>query len=211
MREETASIRERKPVSFTMMLRVSGIIALTGLMLGILQKWLDTFAVNDLPWILQKLDIINFFGRLGIWIFLAVLIAVIMPTPWWASLNTFLFLISMVAGYYLYCRIFLGFLPGSYMMIWITVSFTSLILGFLCWYAKGEGPVGILVTGGILGVLLAQAFILRHGIYMTHGTEAILWILAILLLRRDPKEEAVVLMLSVITAYLYQVFIPYWG
>jgi hypothetical protein len=39
-------------------------IAMAGFALGVLQKWLDSGAVNELPIILQRIDIGNYFGRL---------------------------------------------------------------------------------------------------------------------------------------------------
>ncbi len=37
---------------------------MAGFALGVLQKWLDSGAVNELPIILQRIDIGNYFGRL---------------------------------------------------------------------------------------------------------------------------------------------------
>lgn len=112
-------------------------IILLGVALGVLQKWLDATAANTLPLLLQRLDIGNYFGRLAIWILIGTAVSVYSASPLRAGINTFCFFISMVAGYYLYCHYVLGFLPRSYMMIWVLMSFASFFLAMVCWYAKG--------------------------------------------------------------------------
>ena len=133
--------RIRKPDKSTprhIQILVSIGIAMAGFALGVLQKWLDSGAVNELPVILQRIDIGNYFGRFAIWILLGTVISVYARTPIRAAINTFLFFICMVAGYYLYCHYVLGFLPRTYMMVWVIFSLVSPILAFICWYAKGE-------------------------------------------------------------------------
>ena len=133
-------------------------IALLGFFLGVLQKWIDGTGGSNLPLILQQLDIGNYFGRLAIWILLATAISVYSESPLRAAINTFFFFISMLAGYYLYCNYILGFLPRTYMMMWIVISFASIFMAYICWYAKGDGIIAIIISSVIMGVLLAQAF-----------------------------------------------------
>ena len=130
-----------------------------------------------------------------------------------AGVNTFCFFISMVAGYYLYCHYVLGFLPRSYMMIWVLMSFASFFLAMVCWYAKGEGAPAVLLSAVILGALLAQAVNLRidRGFYVYHLMEVFTWLAGVLLLRRRGKEFAVEMGLSVVAAVLYQLILPHWG
>lgn len=188
-------------------------IILFGFALGVLQKWMDGSAVNTFPVIIQQLGIVNYFGRLAIWILLATAISVYARSPLRAAVNTFFFFISMLAGYYLYCNYILGFLPKAYMMIWIMLSFVSFFMAYVCWYAKGEGVVAIFLSSLILGVLLAQAISLNisQGFYVYHIMEVFTWLAGVILLRRKPKEYAVVMGLSVVIAYVYQLIIPYWG
>lgn len=188
-------------------------IILFGFALGVLQKWMDGSAVNTFPVIIQQLDIVNYFGRLAIWILLATAISVYARSPLRAAVNTFFFFISMLAGYYLYCNYILGFLPKAYMMIWIMLSFVSFFMAYVCWYAKGEGVVAIFLSSLILGVLLAQAISLNisQGFYVYHIMEVFTWLAGVILLRRKPKEYVVVIGLSVVIAYVYQLMIPHWG
>ena len=190
---------------------ISILWAVAGIALGVMQKWLDSLAVNEMPSILQRLDIGNYFGRFAVWILLGAIISVYASTPARAAINSFLFFICMVAGYYLYCNYVSGFLPKTYMMIWIAFSFVSPLLAFICWYARGDGIIAILISAGILGVLFSQAFLITQGFYVTHFTEVITWLVGVIILKRKPKEFAAELMISIVIAFVYQLFVPYWG
>lgn len=169
-----------------------------------------TNAVLDL---MQQLGVGNYFGRFAIWILLATIVSVYSNSPLKASINTFSFFISMLAGYYLYTNYVLGFLPRAYMMIWIVIAFASFFMAYICWYAKGEGFVAIIISSVIIGVLLAQAFSLKisQGFYVYHSLEVFTWLAGVVLLRRKSKEYAIEIGLSVVVAFVYQLVMPYWG
>lgn len=202
-----------KKVSLNCQIAITLGIILLGFLLGVFQKWIDGTGSSILPMILQQLDIGNYFGRLAIWVLLATIISVYSESPIRASINTFFFFISMLAGYYLYCNYILGFLPRTYMMMWIVIAFASFFMAYICWYAKGEGIIAILISSMIMGVLLAQAFNLNitQGFYMYHLLEVLTWLIGVLLLRRKPKEYAVEIGLSVVVAFIYQLVMPHWG
>lgn len=187
------------------------LIILLGFVLGVGQKWLDSIPFNDLPILLQRFDIVNYFGRLAIWILLGTVISVYSRSPLRAGINVFLFFLSMITGYYLYCNYVLGFLPRYYMMIWIGMTCLSFFIGYLCWYAKGKGMVSILISSVILGVLFSQAVLVFQGIRITHIPELITWLIGLLVLYRKPKELALEIGLSLVIALVYQSFIPYFG
>lgn len=204
----------RKPskiVPISRQIAITSGIALLGFLLGVLQKWIDGTGGSNLPLILQQLDIGNYFGRLAIWILLATVISVYSESPLRAAINTFFFFISMLAGYYLYCNYILGFLPRTYMMMWIVISFASIFMAYICWYAKGDGIIAIIISSVIMGVLLAQAFNFTQGFYMYHLLEVITWIIGVMLLHRKPKEYAIEIGLSVVIALVYQLTMPHWG
>jgi len=200
-----------RSVSMSTQILVSIGIIIGGFMLGLLQKWIDGSSNDILPVILQQLDIRNYFGRLAIWILLATIISVYAKTPFRASINTFLFFISMLAGYYLYCNYVLGFLPRTYMMIWVLISFASFFMAYICWYAKGEGIISIIISSVIIGVLFSQAFLITQGFYVTHLMEVVTWGIGIIILYRKPKQLAIELALSIVVAFVYQSVIPYFG
>ena len=206
----------RKPsknVSFKRQIVITLGVILLGFLLGILQKWIDGTGGSNLPLILQQLDIGNYFGRLAIWILLGTIISVYSESPLRAAINTFIFFISMLAGYYLYCNYVLGFLPRTYMMMWIVIAFASFFMAYICWYAKGNGGIAIIISSVIIGVLLAQAFNLNvtQGFYVYHALEVLTWLIGVILLRRTSKEYAIEIGLSVVIAFIYQLVMPHWG
>ena len=200
-----------KGVSLKIQFVTTIVIMLFGFALGVLQKWIDGSPGNIFPLWLQWLDIGNYFGRLAVWILLATIISVYSKSPLRASINTFSFLICMLSGYYLYCNYVLGFLPRTYMMMWVGISFTSIFLAYICWYAKGKGIAAIVISSIVIGVLFAQAFSLTHGFYVYHLMEVITWIIGVIVLYRKRNEFVVELGLSVVIAFLYQSVIPHFG
>ena len=205
--------KPNKNVSLNRQIVITLGIILLGFFLGVLQKWIDGTGGSNLPLILQQLDIGNYFGRLAIWILLGTIISVYSESPLRAAINTFIFFISMLAGYYLYCNYILGFLPKTYMIMWIVIAFASFFMAYICWYAKGEGIIATFISSIIMGVLLAQAFNLNftQGFYMYHFLEVITWLIGIILLRRKPKEYGIEIGLSVVIAFIYQLIMPHWG
>lgn len=210
MTKHLNNIREPKEkLSAKRKILISAAIALAGLLLGIFQKYIDGGV--EMPQIFQSLDIVNYFGRLGVWILLGTVISVYAGTPLRASVNTFLFFISMVSGYYLYCNFVSGFLPVSYMMIWLVLSVISPLFAYICWYSKGKGTVSIVISALILGVSFSQAFLITQGFYVTHILEVLTWICVLIVLRRKPKEFVIETVLSLVFAFIYQLIFPYWG
>ena len=209
MTERVRSIQ--KDISIQKKILLSVLIFVLGICLGIGSKALDLTAVNELPYIVQILDITNFLGRFAIWIFIAACISVYSISPKRAALNVLLFFVGMVSSYYLYSTIVGGFFPKTYAMIWTGITVISPFLAYVCWYAKGNGRVAIIISGVITGVLFSQAFLLFQGIRITYITEVTVWLVSLWLFRRKPKEFIYEMAISLAVAVLVQLFIPYWG
>ena len=77
-------------------------ILIFGIALGIVSKFFDTTASNELPFIVQYLDIRNFLGRFSIWVLIALCISLYSHSPFRAAINVFLFFLGMITSYYLY-------------------------------------------------------------------------------------------------------------
>ncbi|MBQ6559215.1 MAG: hypothetical protein IJL85_00095 [Erysipelotrichaceae bacterium] len=187
------------------------LIVIFGIVMGIGSKMLDETAVNELPVLLQMLDITNFLGRFGIWIFIAVCISVYSDSARRAALNVFVFFAGMVSSYYLYSALVAGFFPLHYAMIWFGFTIASPFLACICWHARDESKLGIIISAVILGVLFSQAVLLFQGIRIAHVLELILWLMSLWVLKREKKEFAIEIGLSVFVAILWQLVVPYWG
>lgn len=212
MRERLRQIRmPGKELSFQKKMAITTVILVAGCLLGVMQKWLDGGAYNAFPLWLQNLDPANYFGRLSFWILMSVVISINAENPLRASVNTFSFLISMLAGYYVYCKFVAGFLPVSYMILWGMVAVISIPAAFVCWYARGEGVAAVCISAVILGVLFSQAILVTQGFHVTHLLDLLTWGIGVLILHRKPKEYAVELLLSLGVAVVYQSIFPYFG
>ena len=186
-------------------------ILICGCLLGVMQKWLDGVAYNAFPLWLQNLDPANYFGRLSFWILMAVVVSIYSESPLRASVNTFSFLISMLAGYYVYCKFVAGFLPVSYMMFWVLAALASIPAAFVCWYARGEGVAAVSISAVLLGVMFSQAILVTQGFHVTHLLDLLTWGIGVVILHRKPKEYVVELLLSLGVAVVYQFIFPYFG
>ncbi len=119
---------------------------------------LDTIPSNYFPYFIEILDLRNFFSRMGVWIFLAVIISLYSKSPIRSAINVFLFFVGMIGSYYLYTVLVADFFPKFYMMIWIMMTCISPLLAFVCWYAKGKGIIAISISTIIFMFISRQAF-----------------------------------------------------
>ena len=183
------------------------LIFLLGIVLGIFSKWLDNLGINDAIWwqhILGILDLGNVFSDFGIWIFLAIIISAFSATPLRASLNVFLFFIGMTVSYHLYTIMLSGFNPKSYMMIWYGITAITPILAFICWYAKGNNKISIIISSVILAVMLIESFSIGLWyFYFKSVIDTLLFLGTMTVLYTKPKNSIYSLLFTVILAIIY--------
>lgn len=199
-----------RSIPITKKLLYTALAALFGLVLGVFSKVLDCTPSNHLPYIMQLLDVSNFFGRFAIWWLLAVILAVYSKTPVCAAANVFIFFVSMLIGYYTYTKYVAGFFPANYIMIWLVFSCLSPLLAFICWYSKGRGIFALLISSAIIGTLFTQAFGWGLFYFDMHypPLEQFVWLTAIGVLYQSPKHLACMLGLSLIFAFVFHLVLP---
>lgn len=111
--------------------------AIIGIFLGLVAK------LVDVPEITGEFPILDdIFGRFGIWIFVATLLAVLSYTPIHAAIRVFSFFFTMILTYYAYTILFLGFFPKSQIILWSIISLISPICAAAMWYAKENRSIG---------------------------------------------------------------------
>lgn len=188
-------------------------ILLFGICVGTFSKYLD-YRQGSLPALLQAiddaLDFHNFLGGFAPWIVIAVCLSVYSPTPVRASVNVFSFFAGFVASYYLYGHFIAGFFPRSYALIWITFTIASPFTAFLSWYAKGTGPVALILSAGILAVLLNTAF--AYGMFyidISSWLNLVMLAVGIFVLRRSMKETIGMLGIAIVFAVVMELVIPF--
>lgn len=190
------------------------VVLFFGIVLGTVSKFLDTTPSNELPFIIERLDVRNFLGRFAIWILIAVCISIYSNSSIRAAVNVFTFFLGMVTSYYLYSTFIAGFFPRSYAMIWFGLTAISPLLAFACWYAKGKSKSSLAISSLIIAVLFNMTF--SYGwIYFDiySSLELIVFICGLVILRRSTiKETIVTTAIGVIAAMILNMILPfYWG
>ena len=185
-----------------------------GIVLGTVSKFLDTTPSNELPFIIERLDVRNFLGRFAIWILIAVCISIYSNSSIRAAVNVFTFFLGMVTSYYLYSTFIAGFFPRSYAMIWFGLTAISPLLAFVCWYAKGRSKISLAISSLIIAVLFNMTFAYGWIYFDIYSSlELIVFICGLIILRRSTiKETIVTTAIGVIAAMILNMILPfYWG
>ena len=186
-------------------------IFILGIVLGIFSKYLDNLSLYDNIWwhrILEIIDLRNVLSLFGVWILIAVCISVFSKTPVRAGINVFLFFLGMNVSYHIYTIVFAGFNPANYMMIWYGVTFISPFMAFICWYAKGNGIISLMIDIDIIAVMILCSFSI--GIwyfYFTNIINSIFFIITLIVLYENPKKTLLSLIGGIILAYLIRFFV----
>ena len=190
------------------------VVLFFGIVLGTVSKFLDTTPSNELPFIIERLDVRNFLGRFAIWILIAVCISIYSNSSIRAAVNVFTFFLGMVTSYYLYSKFIAGFFPRSYAMIWFGLTAISPLLAFVCWYAKGKSKISLAISSLIIAVLFNMTFVYGWIYFDIYSSlELIVFICGLVILRRSTiKETIVTTAIGVVAAMILNMILPfYWG
>lgn len=125
-----------------------------GIILGLVAKLVD---VPKLTGMLPIFD--DIFGRFGVWIFTATLLAVFSNTTIHAAIRIFSFFISMLLTYYTYTILFLGFFPKSQIVLWSIISLFSPICASVIWYAKENTSIANILAALPIAALCTEWYI----------------------------------------------------
>lgn len=198
--ENIRSIKQPRSPKKELLTTISFLILGCGM--GLFSKYLD-YRQGSLPALLQiideAVDLHNYLGEFAPWVFIAVCISVYSNTPVRAAYNVFLFFAGMVHCYYIYCNYVAGFFPRSYAIIWIGFTVLSPLLALFCWYAKGQGMISVLLSAGIIGTFINFAFYLGFFYIVIRSWISIILLASIIvILRKTPKETAVMIGLGVV-------------
>ncbi|MFT4145550.1 MAG: hypothetical protein QM644_13935 [Mobilitalea sp.] len=133
-------------------------VTLLGFILGIVSKYSDTIPSNHGLYgaVLHCISYIT--TELGIWIFLATVIAMYSYNHISAMINTTSFFLAMLTGYYLFSRYVCGFYSINVIIYWVTVAFISSLGAFIVWFGKGSGWLSNIFAAMPIGVLFALGY-----------------------------------------------------
>lgn len=134
--------------------------AVLGGILGLAAKLVDTQGINPL------FDDIG--GRLGIWIFVAVLVSVFSYSPKLAAVKIFFFFSSLLIVYYVYTVFFLHFFSVKETVFWGICAVLSPICAYVMWYARGNGYAASIILSLPAAVLVSEGYELRNAYLPEH-------------------------------------------
>ncbi len=186
-------IREPRPGrSMLPDIGASFLILIFGIALGILSKYLDGMDFDHFNFLLSiaaRLDLGNVLTEMAIWLVMALTISTLSRSPLKAAINDLLFFGGMCLSYHIWSIIFKGFDPGSYMLIWYGITLVSPILGIICWYARGDSPISIIIDIPILTILACYCFSVGwFYFYFRSALYTILFLIGVLALYKSPKQ-----------------------
>ncbi len=147
MRYHPIRAKPLTPISTRRKLALALSSAVLGLALGLLAKYLD------------GMPFLGSIGTsLGVWVFLATLLAAWSRTPGAAALHVFLFFAAMLVAYYTYSMVLFGFFPRYYFFAWGSIALLSPAAAYLAWYARGDGWVAAVCAALPVGLLMAEGY-----------------------------------------------------
>ncbi len=191
--ERLNEIRKSKPGKGLLTdVGASFLVLIFGTALGILAKYLDGMDFdhfNILLSIAARLDLGNVLTEMAIWLVMALAVSALSRSPLKAAINVFLFFVGMDISYHISSVLIKGFDPGSYMLIWYGITLVSPILGIICWYARGDSIISILLDIPILTILSCYCFSVGwFYFYFRSALYTILFLIGVLALYKSPKQ-----------------------
>ncbi|WP_019639249.1 hypothetical protein [Paenibacillus fonticola] len=163
-----------------------------GAILGLLAKFADTVGINVDSTALLKIYqyslsmISDITTNLGIWVFIAAVIAARSRSPKAAAIHVFVFFFGVLLAYYVYSTMLFGFFPTYYFYRWGLICLLSPIGAYVVWYARGKGWIAAICSSPPIALLLTIGF----GFFYTHSLlQGINLLLSILLLVALPSNN----------------------
>lgn len=105
------------------------------------------------------------FSQLSVWILIGVVISVYSRSPRRAALGVFAFCAGMLAAYYLTAEALGGVYGMTFIYGWSVFTLFCPLFAYAAWHTKEPGPLGKLLSAGILLVTLAAPPLLFDGLH----------------------------------------------
>lgn len=162
---------------FWIKIRNIGFVLLFGAILGFLAKYTDGTTIGLIG------------TYLGFWVFITTLICIYSRTPLAAAMHAFLFLLAMLAIYYIYSMLLFGFLPKYYMFAWGSIALLSPIGGFVVWYAKGMGWFAAVCAALPISLLIVEGYNFYYTFSITSGLDLLFAVILLFFFTKDWSQR----------------------
>jgi hypothetical protein len=144
--------------------------------------------------------------NLGVWVFVATMVAYFSKTRLLAAMNTFLFFIALLAAYYLYAQIAFGFFSHAYFLGWLIVAMVSPIGGLVVWFSRGEGWLAVLCASLPIALLIAEGYPAYYTVQIPLIFDLCCAVILLLVLQKTWRNRGMTFVFSCALAFLIDRF-----
>ncbi|WP_052210536.1 DUF6518 family protein [Thermoanaerobacter sp. YS13] len=128
-----------------------------GVFSGFMAKYLDIVPADGIIGNLANI-VGNIFSEIGIWIFIATIIAAWSRTPMAGAIHVFVYFVGMLISYYIFSIKIFNFFPIHYFIGWGLVAIASLPFSYIVWFSRKEGWVASLSAALPIGILASEGY-----------------------------------------------------
>jgi len=166
-----------------------------GILSGFLAKYIDTIPSNGTIGSLINI-ISNISSRIGIWAFIASIIAAWSRTPKAGAIHVFAFFVGMLLAYYIYSMKLFNFFPTYYFIRWGLIALLSPLAAYIVWFSKRNGWISALCAALPIGLLVSEGYNFFYTFSPVSGFDLIASIILFCIL---PKNKYQCLKVSIFT------------
>ncbi|MGB9680486.1 MAG: DUF6518 family protein [Thermoanaerobacteraceae bacterium] len=172
-----------------------------GIFSGFMAKYLDTIPADGVIGNIANI-IGNIFSGIGIWVFIATIIAVWSRTPIAGAMHVFAYLIGMLISYYIYSMKLFNFFPIHYFIGWGLVAIASLPFSYIVWFSRKDGWVASLSAALPIGFLVSEGYSFLYTFSPYSGFNLFAAIILFFILPKNKSQYIKVFILTILVSVL---------
>lgn len=183
------SIRNESSSSLTRQQKILQVLLsfALGVFLGVIAKYSDTIPSNGLIGNIWG-TISDITTRLGIWVLVATIFAILSINPRIAAIKVFTFFSGMLLTYYLYSMWLFHFFPTYYFIRWGAIALASPIAAYIVWFSKGNGWFSAFCASMPIGLLISEGYPFFYMFEIAYGFDILSAIILFLILSPNKKQ-----------------------
>jgi hypothetical protein len=160
---------------------------IVGILAGLISKYVDTIPANGIVGNLINI-ISQISSEIGIWVFIAVIIAVRSKTPKAGAVNVFLFFAGMLLAYYIYSMKLFTFFPTYYFIRWGLIALLSPFAAYIVWFSRGSDWIAALCAALPIGLLVSEGYSFLYTFSPISGFNLIAAIILVFILPQNKYQ-----------------------
>lgn len=176
-----------------------------GILSGFLAKYMDTISSNGIIGSLINI-ISNISSRIGMWVFIATIIAAWSRTPKSGAINVFTFFLGMLLAYYIYSMKLFNFFPTYYFIRWGLIALLSPLAAYIVWFSRGNGWIAALCAALPIGLLVSEGYNFFYTFSPVSGFDLIAAIILFCILPKNKYQYFKVLIFTALTSVFLSKF-----